>query len=184
MSPTRSQGDIESWHTGLALAGMIPGVGAVPDLLDALLYAAEGRWGEAGDSVVSAAPIGGDLYRASTATRKVVGAVSDAAKAGGSAAKGAGRAAASKPPGGMEAIAPTRPYQLMELAQKNNKAKRYIEAVHTPHVPGQQPHVHFQDGTSLNLDGTIHDKKGGVPSPPKAVREFLEEHGWSGEVIQ
>jgi hypothetical protein len=42
-----------------------------------------------------------------------------------------------------------------------------------------QDHVHFKDGTSSNIDGSIHDKQNGVPQPPKEVKDWLQKYGWN-----
>ena len=47
-------------HGVLDVAGFVPGFGAVPDLLNAGLYAAEGDWGNAGLSALAAIPMIGD----------------------------------------------------------------------------------------------------------------------------
>ncbi len=71
------------------------------------------------------------------------------------------------------------------LKSASSKVKREIERFDPP-KKGQgdkaKAHVHFTDKTSMNWDGTLHDKKGGVPSPSKAASKFLEEGGWAGEV--
>jgi hypothetical protein len=41
-----------------------------------------------------------------------------------------------------------------------------------------QDHVHFKDGTSSNIDGTVHDKHNGVPQPTAPAKIFLEKNGW------
>ena len=33
----------------------------------------------------------------------------------------------------------------------------------------------------MNNDGTIHDKKGGVPSPTNQEKKFLEKENWPAE---
>ena len=43
---------------------------------------------------------------------------------------------------------------------------------------GQYEDVETDDGTSLNVNGTIHDKYKGIPNPTKKQRDFLEEYGW------
>jgi hypothetical protein len=45
-------------------------------------------------------------------------------------------------------------------------------------VPGQEPHVHYEDGTSSNQSGSVHDAHRGTPSPGNAAIEWLKEHGW------
>ncbi|WP_430885860.1 hypothetical protein [Fusibacter sp. JL216-2] len=72
---------------------------------------------------------------------------------------------------------PTGPSQLQQQVNKG-QAPRGVDRVDKPHVPGQKPHVHFDDGTSINNDGTIHDKHRGTPDPSKKVRKWLEKNGW------
>ena len=47
-------------HTGLGIAGLIPGIGTIADLADAGLYLAEGDIGSAALSAASAIPLAGD----------------------------------------------------------------------------------------------------------------------------
>lgn len=52
---------VSGWiHTVLDLAGFIPGLGAIPDLINAGLYAAEGDMANAALSAAAAVPIAGD----------------------------------------------------------------------------------------------------------------------------
>jgi hypothetical protein len=54
-------GAVGGWvHGGLDAAGLIPGLGAVPDLLNAGIYAVEGDYVNAGISAVAAIPVVGD----------------------------------------------------------------------------------------------------------------------------
>ena len=66
----------------------------------------------------------------------------------------------------------------MQKQVERGQAPKDIDRVDKPHVPGQQPHVHFKDGTSLNQDGTIHDAHRGTPSVSNKVREWLIKNGW------
>lgn len=50
-------------HTVLDLAGFIPGLGAIPDLINAGIYAAEGDYENAALSAVAAVPLGGDAVK-------------------------------------------------------------------------------------------------------------------------
>ncbi len=59
-------------HGVLDVAGFIPGVGAVADLANAGLYAAEGNWLEAGLSLASAVPGIGDTIALAKKTGKVL----------------------------------------------------------------------------------------------------------------
>lgn len=45
-------------------------------------------------------------------------------------------------------------------------------------VKNSKDHVHFKDGTSMNNDGTVHDKKGGIPNPTNKEKKFLEKENW------
>ena len=45
-------------------------------------------------------------------------------------------------------------------------------------VKNSKIHVHFKDGTSLNIDGTIHDANGGIPKVGRQARKWLEKYGW------
>ena len=40
---------------------------------------------------------------------------------------------------------------------------------------GQQPHVHFSDGTAMNFDGSAHH---GNPNPNISTIRWLNSHGW------
>ena len=53
-----------------------------------------------------------------------------------------------------------------------------VDPPHNPNVPNQKPHVHFKDGTSINLDGTPHDIGHGIATISAAVRAWLEENGY------
>ncbi|MDF2548761.1 MAG: hypothetical protein K0R93_3659 [Anaerosolibacter sp.] len=61
---------------------------------------------------------------------------------------------------------------------EKGQAPREVDRVDKPHVPGQKPHVHFKDGTSLNNDGTIHDAHKGTPNPSNKTIDWLNENGW------
>lgn len=51
---------LDGLQLGLSIAGFFPGLGAIPDLLNAAIYAAKGDWTDAGLSVLSAVPLIGD----------------------------------------------------------------------------------------------------------------------------
>ena len=63
---------------------------------------------------------------------------------------------------------------------KKGQAPKGIERVDNaqPSVKNSKIHVHFKDGTSLNIDGTIHDACGGIPKVGRLAREWLEKYGW------
>ena len=70
----------------------------------------------------------------------------------------------------------------MDIEVKKGQAPKNIKRVHGPHGNNGKPHIHFKDKTSLNNDGTPHDKHNGVPRLTKPVKEWLEKHNWSTEV--
>ena len=66
----------------------------------------------------------------------------------------------------------------MQRQVEKGQAPKDVDRVEKPHVEGQQPHVHFKDGTSLKQDGTIHDKHKGIPNPSNKVKDWLKNNGW------
>jgi Domain of unknown function (DUF4157) len=65
-------GPMEKLHDALNLAGMIPALGAVPDAINAGIYAIEGDWKNAGISVAVAIPFLGDSFQAVRQGEKMV----------------------------------------------------------------------------------------------------------------
>ena len=69
----------------------------------------------------------------------------------------------------------------MQKQVEAGQALKGVDAVHKAHtLPHGKPHVHLSDGTSLNYDGTIHDKLGGITKLTRAIRNWLEKNGWKG----
>lgn len=66
----------------------------------------------------------------------------------------------------------------MQKQVESGKAPKEVDRVDKPHIDGQQDHVHFNDGTSINRDGSIHDKGHGTPSLSNRVKNWLQENGW------
>ncbi|WP_252225078.1 hypothetical protein [Clostridium sp. ZBS2] len=79
--------------------------------------------------------------------------------------------------GAVEADIPDSPSSLQKEVERG-RAPKDVDRVDKPHVKGQKPHVHLKDKTSLNNDGTIHDKHRGNPNVSNKVRKWLENHGW------
>ncbi len=69
-----------------------------------------------------------------------------------------------------EADIPDNPSSLQREVEKG-RAPKEVDRVDKPHVKGQKPHVHFKDKTSLNNDGTVHDKHKGIPNVSNKVRK-------------
>ena len=63
---------------------------------------------------------------------------------------------------------------------KNGQAPKDVEFIHNVNtsVKGSKIHVHFKDETCLNIDGTIHDSKRGIPRVSRKTREWLEKYVW------
>ncbi|MEC4272978.1 RHS repeat-associated core domain-containing protein [Adlercreutzia sp. R25] len=72
MGESRTQGvDLAAiGHGALDLLGFIPGIGAAADVANGLWYAAEGNWGEAAASFLSAIPGVGDAFGGANTARK------------------------------------------------------------------------------------------------------------------
>lgn len=70
--------------------------------------------------------------------------------------------------------------QKVEKGQAPKGIKRFDKA--DPNQPNSKDHVHKSDGTSMNNDGTVHDKKNGTPEFTNKEKEFLKENGWPTEV--
>ena len=158
-------------HGALDLLGFIPGIGAAADVANGLWYAAEGNYVDAAMSFVSAIPGVGDAAGAAKVGAKAGLAALDTADAAMAATRATKKLSASQ--------------MTRALKSASSKVKREIKRFDPPKAgQGDQAkdHVHFADDTAMNWDGTLHDKKGGVPSPSKATSEFLEKGGWSGEV--
>ena len=71
---------LDGIQLALDAAGLAPGVGAIPDLLNASIYALRGDWGAAGLSVLAAVPIIGDAATAAKFAQKGVKAAKAAKK--------------------------------------------------------------------------------------------------------
>ncbi len=50
-------------HTGLGVAGFVPGVGLIPDAMDAIMYTIQGDYANAGLSGIGAIPVAGDAFK-------------------------------------------------------------------------------------------------------------------------
>ena len=82
---------LEGIHTALDVAGFVPGLGAIPDLANAAIYAVEGDAAMAALSAVAAVPGIGDGVKAGTMVGKQI-----VKQAGKKAAKEAAEKAAKK----------------------------------------------------------------------------------------
>ena len=74
---------------------------------------------------------------------------------------------------------PTSPNQ-MQNQVKRGQAPKTVVRVDNPTIKGQLPHVHFSDGTALNIDGSVHDAMNGIHTLTKREQIWLFENGWGG----
>ncbi len=65
-------GPLEILHDALAVAGLIPALGVIPDAADTALYVIQGNWANAGISAVAMIPIFGDAARLGTMGARTV----------------------------------------------------------------------------------------------------------------
>jgi RHS repeat-associated protein len=70
--------------------------------------------------------------------------------------------------------------QMQKMVERGQSPKGIarVDPPHGPHSP--EPHVHFDDGTSLSQSGRPGHKGKGIASPTRAQSEWLEENGWAG----
>ena len=62
----------------------------------------------------------------------------------------------------------------MQKQVEKGQAPKEVDRVDGAHTEGQQPHVHFKDGTALNQDGTVHDAHKGKPNLTNGTRKWVE----------
>lgn len=73
----------------------------------------------------------------------------------------------------------TSPNQMQKQVE-SGQAPKEVDQVHSPHVPGDQPHIHFVNyRPALNIDGTWKDGGGILPVITNKIAEWLSENGWS-----
>ena len=72
---------------------------------------------------------------------------------------------------------PTSANQMNQQVMKG-QAPREVKSVHNPDPQYAKPHVHLKDGTSISIDGTIHDAHNGVPHLSIKVLKWLHDNGW------
>lgn len=81
-------------------------------------------------------------------------------------------------PLGLTKCKPSSPGSMQKEVELG-QAPREIERVDRGHIPGQEAHVHYSDGTSSNVGGGVHDAHRGMPNPTKKARKWLISHGWT-----
>jgi hypothetical protein len=81
---------------------------------------------------------------------------------------------------------PTSINQMQQLVKKNNEVPKDIVRFDKAeaNIPGSKDHVHFKDGTSMNIDGSVHDKAKGIPNITNEVAKFLKQNGWAYELAK
>ncbi|MFK8080641.1 MAG: hypothetical protein AB8B97_10180, partial [Granulosicoccus sp.] len=77
---------LDGLQTALDFAGFIPGLGAIPDLVNAGVHLARGNKSEAAISAAAAIPLGGDAFKAGTMAVRSADRLNDTRRAGGASA--------------------------------------------------------------------------------------------------
>lgn len=71
----------------------------------------------------------------------------------------------------------TSPNQMNQQV-KRGQAPRGVTRVDNPDSVYSKPHVHFDDGTSITIDGEIHDAGHGIPQISGEILQWLHRNGW------
>lgn len=74
---------------------------------------------------------------------------------------------------------PTSPNQMQKQVERG-QAPSTVVRVDNPKIPGQLPHIHFSDGTAMNIDGSVHDAMRGVHALTNGERIWISNNGWGG----
>ena len=74
---------------------------------------------------------------------------------------------------------PTSPNQMQKQVERGQAPSTVIR-VDNPKIPGQLPHIHFSDGTAMNIDGSIHDAMRGAHTLTNGERIWIFDNGWGG----
>ncbi|MDF0607147.1 RHS repeat-associated core domain-containing protein, partial [Neisseriaceae bacterium TC5R-5] len=72
---------------------------------------------------------------------------------------------------------PSSPSAMQQQVQRN-QAPRDVIRVDKGHIPGQEPHIHYRDGTSSTVSGGVHDAHKGIPNLSNKVKEWIIANGW------
>ena len=73
---------------------------------------------------------------------------------------------------------PTSPNQMQKQVERG-QAPRTVLRVDYDKITGST-HVHFRDGTALNMDGSVHDAINGVHQLTNSELAWLLKNGWRG----
>ncbi len=76
-------------------------------------------------------------------------------------------------------IKQTSPNQMQKQVERG-QAPSTVVRVDNPKIQGQLPHIHFRDGTAMNIDGSVHDAMKGVHTLTNSERIWLFDNGWGG----
>lgn len=69
----------------------------------------------------------------------------------------------------------TSPNQMQKQVERGQAPSGVVRVDSWGNNPWEQPHVHFSDGTAINLDGTPHH---GTPNLNNDTRNWLTSNGW------
>ena len=74
---------------------------------------------------------------------------------------------------------PTSPNQMKKQVERGQATNTVIR-VDNPKTSGQLPHIHFSDGTAMNIDGSVHDAKNGIHNLTNSEWIWIYKNGWGG----
>ena len=163
-------------HFALGAAGFIPGLGAVPDLLDAGVYALEGDALSAGLSLGAAVPFAGDALKAGTLASKAGKRVLQAA--GEKSLKQAGETALKATD---EVAAAMRQTEKQLLEDGGQGALKNAETAVTNRT-SQAGNTGSAAGKKAPTDGNVHVQ--GNPRPPKPRKPDVKEWQKKGGKVE
>ena len=74
---------------------------------------------------------------------------------------------------------PTSQNQMQKQVERD-QAPSEVDRVDKPHVnaPDQQNHIHFKDGSAINMDGTLSHEGRGVPHLTNEIIKWILSNGW------
>ena len=170
---------LDGIQLALDAAGLVPGVGAIPDLLNASISALRGDWGAAGLSVLAAVPVIGDAATAAKFAQKGVRAAKAAKKTetvGNQIVKGQLNASVAKvdmpSPNSKNGVTNLNAYKetkkQKEIQKWRTKSKEKITVIEG----GKQADVSIKKAVGQNND-TIYNSIDGVNGINRSVYSYI-----------
>jgi hypothetical protein len=150
------RGEAALWEVGLAALGCIPGAKGVTSAAELSAFFSKVA---ASGQLRAAAPAARAWLAEGLEVRRVLLVRNEVGSVG-------------------RGLVPRLSFNQMNLHIRTGRAPKGIVRVDLGRVPNEQPHVHFADGSALNIDGTW---KHGLGRPGRAQRDWLAAQGWRFE---